>query len=171
MVEFIQVAGTAEIDRVAALARQTWEHHYIPIIGRKQTEYMLVNFQSVPAIARQIASGYDYYLLKTEGRSVGYFALVHNAEAQSTLLSKIYVHPERQGEGLGRRIVAFAEECSLARGGRELWLTVNRNNVSSIAFYEQVGFQNAGALVQDIGHGFVMDDFKMIKTLSATAVA
>ncbi|MDD3441568.1 MAG: GNAT family N-acetyltransferase, partial [Kiritimatiellae bacterium] len=51
-------------------------------------------------------------------------------------------------------------------GCRELWLTVNKHNTGSIAFYERMGFRKTGALVTDIGHGFVMDDWRMAKEIS-----
>jgi RimJ/RimL family protein N-acetyltransferase len=44
-------------------------------------------------------------------------------------------------------------------------LTVNKNNVNSIKAYEKMGFKNVGSVVQDIGSGYVMDDYKMEKTL------
>jgi len=46
---------------------------------------------------------------------------------------------------------------------RELWLTVNKDNADSIAFYRRVGFRIAGSSVMDIGGGFVMDDYRMVK--------
>jgi diamine N-acetyltransferase len=44
-------------------------------------------------------------------------------------------------------------------------LTVNRHNAGPIAFHQRMGFTIAGTLVQDIGQGFVMDDYKMIKPI------
>ena len=51
-----RVRTPAQIAAVAALARETWTRHYVPIIGVAQVEYMLEKFQSEEAIARQIAS-------------------------------------------------------------------------------------------------------------------
>ena len=48
----------------------------------------------------------------------------------------------------------------------ELWLTVNRNNAGSIAFYERAGFRKTNELVTDIGAGFVMDDWRMAKSVA-----
>ena len=48
-------------------------------------------------------------------------------------------------------------------------LTVNRHNAGSIAFYERMGFAVAGALVQEIGEGFVMDDYRMVKAIAPSA--
>ena len=47
-----------------------------------------------------------------------------------------------------------------------LRLTVNKQNSNTISFYESLGFENKRELVTDIGRGYVMDDFEMIKNLS-----
>jgi ribosomal protein S18 acetylase RimI-like enzyme len=46
---------------------------------------------------------------------------------------------------------------------RQIWLTVNKHNTHSIEWYLRMGFTNKEAIVQDIGAGFVMDDFLMEK--------
>jgi hypothetical protein len=42
---------------------------------------------------------------------------------------------------------------------------VNKYNSQPIAVYEKLGFRVVAAVVQDIGGGFVMDDYRMEKTL------
>ena len=165
MTEIRSVSTPADIDTVATLARATWIQHYVPIIGQAQTDYMLSKFQSAPAIARQIADGYQYYVATVDGVPAGYFAIVPNQAERSALLSKIYVTQQRRGTGIGKAIVAFVETRCTEMGMRELWLTVNRNNTDSIAFYQHVGFTISGTVVQDIGNGFVMDDYRMVKTI------
>ena len=155
-----RVASPDQIAAVAALARETWTQHYVPIIGAAQVEYMLAKFQSAEAIARQIAAeGYEYYLAP----GVGYLALVPDPAKKSLLLSKIYVTASARGTGLGRALAEFAERRCCELGCNELWLTVNRNNAGSIAFYERLGFRKTQTLVTDIGGGFVMDDWRMAK--------
>ena len=158
-----RVETREQIAEVARLAREIWTAHYTPIIGPAQVAYMLERFQSAEAIARQIATeGYEYYLAP----GAGYFALVPDRAAGRALLSKIYVREDRRGTGLGRAMVAQAEARCAELGCRELWLTVNKHNVGSIAFYERMGFRKTGAVATDIGHGFVMDDWRMAKKLS-----
>jgi alpha-L-arabinofuranosidase len=48
-----------------------------------------------------------------------------------------------------------------------LWLTVNKNNAGSIAFYQWCEFVIAEPMVTDIGGGFVMDDYRMVKRVEA----
>ena len=62
-------------------------------------------------------------------------------------------------------IITFVEARCAEIGIREVWLTVNRHNADSIAFYRHVGFVTAGNVVQEIGNGFMMDDYKMSKKL------
>ena len=66
--------------------------------------------------------------------------------------------------GYGRKAVQYAEKVARDLGLDKIVLTVNKNNVNSIKAYEKIGFTNAGPVVQDIGSGFVMDDYKMEKT-------
>ena len=155
-----RVKAPAQIAAVAALARETWTQHYVPLIGAAQVDYMLARFQSREAIARQIAAeGYEYYLAP----ETGYLALVPDPARNSVMLSKLYVREKRRGTGMGRAMVEFAAKRAAELGGTELWLTVNKRNAGSIAFYEKTGFRKTEALVTDIGGGFVMDDWRMAK--------
>lgn len=159
-----RVESREQIESVAALARETWTEHYVPIIGAAQVAYMLAKFQSAEAVARQIADeGYEYYLAS----GAGYLALVPDLAGKSVLLSKIYLKAELRGTGLGRALVEFAEQRCAELGGRELWLTVNRNNAGSIAFYERMGFRKTNAQTTDIGGGFAMDDWRMAKRVAS----
>lgn len=167
MAEMVWVSTDAAIGTVAALARETWEHHYLPIIGAAQVRYMLEKFQSPAAIREQIEKGYAYYEVCESGQAVGYFALVPSPADGRMMLSKIYILAAFQGRGLGRAVISFAEKRCVETGHRTLWLTVNKNNVRSIAFYERAGFKKESSVVSDIGGGFVMDDYIMSKRVRA----
>ena len=163
MVRMIEVRKASQIEAVAGLAREIWNEHFVSIIGQAQVDYMLDRFQSWPAIRDQVAAGYEYYLVSDRGQYAGYFALVPARAERTAQLSKIYVRRARRGRGLGKAILAFADAYCVERGIRKLWLTVNRHNAGSIAFYERMGFAKSQRLVKNIGHGFVMDDYKMVK--------
>jgi ribosomal protein S18 acetylase RimI-like enzyme len=161
-----RVTGPRDIDAVAVLAHEIWNQHFPPIIGQEQVDYMLNKLQSAPAITRQIREGgYEYYLIVDEDQSAGYFALVADENDGSIQLSKLYLKHSCRGRGLGREVLAWIEEECVARGVRELWLTVNNDNAGPIAFYQRVGFAIAGPVVTDIGGGFFMDDYRMVKSV------
>jgi ribosomal protein S18 acetylase RimI-like enzyme len=165
MLKFIKVQTQSEIEQVAGLAKTIWAEHYTPIIGEAQVEYMLENYQSVPAIHDQIKKGYAYYLINYEDKNAGYFSIQAQPTQKTMFLSKIYVNKAFRGKGLARQAIEFIQALSENIGLKSIWLTVNKKNATSIAAYKKMGFAVEKELVQDIGNGFVMDDYKMLKTL------
>ncbi|MCQ8129001.1 GNAT family N-acetyltransferase [Methylomonas rivi] len=160
-----RVTEPAAIETVSGLAGNIWRDHYMPIIGDRQVEYMLNRFQSPAAIGQQIVAGYQYFLLFRDLRPAGYFAWLADTANRSLHISKLYVDKTWQRSGLGSRIIAVTEQYCQAKGLRQIWLTVNRHNRSAIDFYLRNGFLNSGEVVQDIGGGFAMDDYRMVKAL------
>ena len=162
-IEILPVRTSETIARTAALARTVWREHYTPIIGSEQVAYMLEHFQSEPAIAEQVGKGLDYFLVLSDGRDAGYFALV--PETGSVMLSKLYVESAFRGKGTAAEALRFIGHYCREHGTPLLWLTVNKNNAAAIAWYLRQGFVNAGPVTADIGNGFVMDDYRMEKRI------
>ncbi len=166
MITFERVETKEQIAKTVRLAREIWTEHYAPIIGQAQVEYMLATFQSETAVQRQIAEGQEYFLVLNDGRHAGYLAAVPNPAEGSLLLSKIYVKYAERGLGVGGAMLRFVEKGCIERGIRTIWLTVNKNNADSIAWYLRMGFMNVGPVQKDIGGGFVMDDYRMEKAIN-----
>ena len=70
--QLVPITSTSQIAAVSRMAREIWEEHYIPLIGRAQVDYMVAKFQSAEAIRAQIDSGYvaaqTAYITKTISR-------------------------------------------------------------------------------------------------------
>ncbi len=171
MTDFARVRTEEQILDVVRLAREVWTEYYVPLIGQEQVEYMLRQFQSEGSIAAQLADGYEYYTVSHEGKMVGYMAIVPDEDAGTLMISKIYVRKSGRGHGFGRMMLEFAESICRERRIGTLWLTINKNNSQSLAWYMRMGFKNAGSIMQDIGGGFVMDDYRMEKTVGGQSLA
>ncbi len=124
---------------------------------------MVEKFQSKRAISEQIESGYSYYLLKAGGDYVGYTGICPKED--ELFLSKLYIRASQRGKGFGREAIEFLDDLAREKGLGRITLTVNKDNTDTIKAYEKLGFANLGVLVQDIGSGFVMDDYKMEKVV------
>lgn len=163
-VTFIRIEQEEEIAAAAKLAAEIWREHYVSLITREQIDYMLEKFQSVPAITEQIErGGYAYYLIRGEDADVGYMAM---READGKLfLSKFYIAKPYRGRGYASRADEYLERLCRERGLTAIWLTVNRDNASSIAVYTKKGFRTVREQAADIGNGFIMDDYVMEKEI------
>ncbi|MBN2314955.1 MAG: GNAT family N-acetyltransferase [Sedimentisphaerales bacterium] len=158
-----EVFAEAQIQKVEDLAYEIWNEHFTPIIGKAQVDYMLEKFQSVKAIAGQIEQGFQYYLLRTDEGFFGYTGIQQKDD--ELFLSKLYIKSSERGKGYGRKVVQFLEGMARDQGLEKITLTVNKNNQDTIKAYEKFGFVVMGPIVQDIGGGFVMDDYQMAKPI------
>jgi GNAT superfamily N-acetyltransferase len=74
--------------------------------------------------------------------------LVVLPQAGYLLLDNIAVAPERQGEGIGRRLLAAAESEALQRGFDELRLYTNAAMHENLVMYVKLGWENYGRAKQ-----------------------
>jgi diamine N-acetyltransferase len=163
-VDFVPVSSPEDAALVARLAREIWYEHYVPIIGREQVDYMVPRFQSEAAVLNQITNGLHYFLIRRSGDACGYLAIEPQPAERRMFLSKLYVLKSARQHGLGRLAVGFIEAQARAAGLDTLWLTVNKFN-PALQAYERLGFVNVAAVVADIGGGYVMDDYRLEKSL------
>jgi ribosomal protein S18 acetylase RimI-like enzyme len=64
--------------------------------------------------------------------------------ADYLLLDNIAVSPARQGCGLGRRLLEFAEAAALRRGYREIRLYTHQTMVENQRLYASIGYEETG---------------------------
>jgi ribosomal protein S18 acetylase RimI-like enzyme len=74
-----------------------------------------------------------------DGAVVGLLVLVPAAD--HLLVENVAVDPEVQRTGLGRRLMAHAEEEARARGLHELRLYTNEKMVENVAWYPRLGYR------------------------------
>jgi ribosomal protein S18 acetylase RimI-like enzyme len=164
MIDFKTATTKEHFKTIAKLAHEIWHEHYIPIIGKDQVNYMVAKFQTSDAMQKQAEEGYEYYLLEDKNNAVGYLAIEKRNE--TLFLSKIYLLKTCRGKGFGKEAFSFIEKRANDLNCKSISLTVNKNNTNTIKAYKKIGFKNTEAIVMDIGNGFVMDDYRMVKALA-----
>jgi GNAT superfamily N-acetyltransferase len=129
----IRRARPADADFVAACVHLAYEK-YVVRIGRKPKP-MEANY------ARAIAQ-HQVWVVDGEAGIEAVLELI--PEDDHLLIENIAVDPARQGSGLGRRLMAFAEDEARRQGFAELRLYTNETFVENIAFYEWLGYAVTG---------------------------
>ena len=104
---------------------------YIERIG-KPPGPMLDNY------SRRIAEGVVQVLEEADGAVAAIIVLL--VKADHLLLNNIAVRPDRQGRGLGRTLIAFAEAEARHIGLAELRLYTHAKMTENIALYTRLGF-------------------------------
>ena len=162
----IGIASEADIPVIKMLAEKTWPDAYAGIISPAQIRYMLDLIYSEAALKTQMRSGHRLIFALDEDVPVGFasFSKKSSEELKTFRLHKLYVLPTLHGKGIGVFLLNHIIEESQTAGAKQLELNVNKHNPAKL-FYDRKGFTVLREEVLDIGEGYVMDDFVMVKKI------
>lgn len=155
-------ATLGDLPAIAELAATIWREHYPGIITHAQIDYMLARGYDIGVMRREIeAKDIHYDLCFSGNETAGFIAYGPGPQPGELKVHKLYLLGAYHGRGLGRLMLQRALASAAERGCHTVVLNVNKNNGKAIAMYERNGFAIREAVVVDIGHGFVMDDYVM----------
>lgn len=161
---FHKVINSEDIKIVSIKAKEIWREHFTSIIGSEQVEYMLALFLSEDAITKAInEEHYEFYKICLEDKLIGFFSI--KKEEKRLFLSKLYIEKAYRGNGYARKTLNYIETLSKEVGCTTVWLTCNKYNEHTLAVYHKMGFTIFEEAVNDIGNGYVMDDYYLEKQL------
>lgn len=112
----------------------------------------------------------EFYVLKSGTDWLGYIKLNEGSaqtearEDNALEIERIYVHPQYQRRGLGKRLLQEALSVARRKGKACAWLGVWEHNPKAIQFYEAQGFVKSGTHVFRIG-GEDQTDWVMEKAI------
>jgi GNAT superfamily N-acetyltransferase len=159
-------AQEKHLPAIFELAGVIWRACYPGIISDEQIDYMLARMYALDVLRDEIRSqGIRYDCLLVDGEPAGFASYGPTSEPGVMKLHKLYLLPEMHGFGLGSRLLQRVEREVRGGAGRRLILSVNKRNAKAIAAYQRNDFVIAESVVTDIGGGFVMDDYVMVKEL------
>ena len=165
MMTIIQ-ASAKDIPTIQQIAYTSWPNVYGPILSPEQLEFMLAAFYSEATLLDNMQHKNHQFILVNEGDScLGFASYEHDYRSKKeTRLHKIYLLPQAQGKGAGRALVDAVTNYALNSNSHCISLNVNRFN-NATTFYEKMGFIIVREEDIDIGHGYLMEDYKMEKQL------
>lgn len=147
---------------VRNLAETIWPVCYKDILSVEQIKYMLEMMYAQDVITREVSEGIHYCFIESAGVIAGFLSWgPWHAADHTAKLHKIYLLPDKQGQGIGSRAIEMVKKQVEAMGIRRLRLNVNRQNFKAIQCYANNGFTMVQLENNDIGNGFFMTDYVM----------
>jgi GNAT superfamily N-acetyltransferase len=126
----IRRAALSDVYAVRELSKAAYAK-WVPLIGREPMP-MTANYER--AVMEHVIDLYE------EGGEL--LALIEMIpERDHLLIENIAVRPDRQGRGLGERLLRHAESVALILGFAEVQLYTNAAFISNLAFYGKRGYQ------------------------------
>ncbi len=161
----IRRAEKSDIELIRQLADVAFRDTYKDILSADQMEYMMEWMYSSESMEGQMDEGHVYFIVSDGNRNVGYLSLEPHGSTEGVNvyhLQKLYLLPEEQGKGYGRRMFQFAVDYVRGQGNlpSRIELNVNRNN-TALTFYEHLGMRRLCQGDFPIGNGYFMNDYIM----------
>jgi ribosomal protein S18 acetylase RimI-like enzyme len=126
----LRKASLADVEAISALTDAAYTK-YIPLIGRKP--------QPMTADYSRMVVDDTIWLLSVENKLAGVLVLVY--EPEDLLIYSVAIQPEYQKHGLGRRLLAWAEDQAIQAGYRSIRLFTNEHFIYNINLYKSLGYQ------------------------------
>lgn len=168
----LRPARRDELPTVQRLAHAIWHAHYPGIITTGQIDYMLARGYAPEALGSLLdRPDRGLELALVAGEPAGFAAWYVTDDPAEAKLDKLYVLQSQQRKGVGGRLIARVVELARIAGATALILNVNKGNAKAIRAYEKHGFAVREAVVNDIGNGYVMDDYVMARAIGGRPLA
>jgi ribosomal protein S18 acetylase RimI-like enzyme len=129
----IRAAVPVDVPSIAKIVEEAYRH-YIARIG-KPPGPMLDDY------AARVSEG-AVWVIEEGSTVVGLIVLLPGPDY--LLLDNIAVAPDRQGLGLGRRLLVFAEAEAARRGYREIRLYTHEAMTENQRLYHAIGYEETG---------------------------
>lgn len=122
-------ADRADVEAIVQAAYEPW----IPVIGMEP--------RPLAADYGALISGERVYVLENGEVDA---LIVFESDDDVLFIENVAVRPDRQGRGLGRRLMAFAEFRARSLDLPAVRLYTNEKMISNIALYESLGYRISG---------------------------
>lgn len=156
----LTIAEEKDLTTISKLAKIIWNDHYVSIIGQQQVDYMLDKMYNHESLVEQLnVKKHLFYLIKNNDEAIGFIS-VSSENTINYFLHKFYIDQQKANAGIGTKALNFLIKTIEPKS---LTLTVNRQNYKSINFYFKNHFKIDRVEDFDIGDGYEMNDFVMVR--------
>lgn len=125
----LRAASDADVDAIRALTREAYGK-WVPLIGR---EPLPMTADYAEAVRKHRLD-----LLETDGELVALIEMVRVED--HLLIENVAVSPRHQGQGIGKKLLAHAEQVAAMLGLGELRLYTNKRFAENVQLYLKYGY-------------------------------
>jgi ribosomal protein S18 acetylase RimI-like enzyme len=138
----IRPATAEDIDAIREISERAWHEAHTPIIGRETTEEFLEQHYDSETFHATIDDPERILdVAADEEGVVGFISGGPSEESPGTFnLVRVYVRPDRWGDGIGRQLLEHFERKVSEREQDRITLGVMADNDRAISFYESMGY-------------------------------
>jgi len=157
----IRPARPSDASAVQSVARESWTVAYDDILDAETIDRKIDEWYDADDLAESIDRSAGVFLVAEDRESDAVVGFVQVGPASEDdggtayVLARIYLLPDRRGEGIGTRLLDQAIGAIRERGAETLRLGVFAANDVAVEFYESRGFERVREKTSDLGEEYV----------------
>jgi ribosomal protein S18 acetylase RimI-like enzyme len=138
----IRLASPTDLPAITSLVTLAYSP-YLPRLNGLVPAPMTADYASLITTS-------SLYTLIAHNAIVGCISLSTATNHSSALeINNLAIHPESQGKGYGKLLLAFAEDVARERRLKSCCLYTNVKMVENVALYEKLGYEEVGRWSED----------------------
>jgi ribosomal protein S18 acetylase RimI-like enzyme len=151
----IRPATPKDAARIAVLGANVWVHTYATAgVSDVIAQYVLTSFAPETILALLNDPSIVLLVAEADGKLAGYIVMrfgSYHADVPIEI-ETLYIQDAFAGRGIGSALLGHARGIAMARtGNRAIWLLVNSQNETAIAFYRSRGMTQDGIAYFELG--------------------
>lgn len=140
---FVRTAGERDLAAINALLVTTWHDTYDSIYGIEKVNEINEAWHAVPLLQERIDQPNAEFVVADSGEQICAVSFASSEDDGTVVkLHQLYVLPECQGQGIGGLLLSEIMTCF--PDAKRIRLEVEEANLPAIAFYQSMGFTEAG---------------------------
>lgn len=164
-IEF-RLAAPEDWKIIQSIAQTTWPVTYGQLLPAGQLEYMLDLIYSEESIKQQMEREHQFSIGYHAGEPLGFASVEKQYKSPANfMIHKLYILPSFQGKGIGKVFLDYLTVLARQTAHDTLMLKVFVKNQNAIRFYQHLGFHSIGEEVSELGKGYTVKDYVLIKKI------
>lgn len=136
----VEKANVRDVEEIKQLLSDTWKVTYSSFLPQEVITEVASTWHSVDNLISQIQNPNTIFKIAKDysGKIVGLITL-NNMDNDKIMLSRLYIHPNLQKQGIGRML--FEEGIKELPAAKIIKLEVEKENINAQGFYSKLGFK------------------------------
>lgn len=143
---WLRTAAKEDIEAIRELLLEVWHEAYDGLIGSNVVEQIIAQRYALDSLKKCLVRPSSEYVVSDDGETLqGVSYGVQGGvkgHPDTVLLSQLYVRPQFQNQGIGKRLLIEIEESF--PNARRMRVMVIEKNQNAVHFYESQGYKKVG---------------------------
>lgn len=151
-----KICDIKDAKKISGMCTEIWHECYKTMLSYEQRVYMLQKFMNEHTIKDSMQNDCKFHYIYLDNKLAGFFA--YYLKKDHIYLSKLYSYKEFRGNGIFKFIFNYFSQYKM-----NIKLNTCKTN-NTLQIYLHVGFEIIEEQLNDIGNGYFMDDYVLLKT-------